>query len=347
MAFFKGNHRQEYSPATAVSVRFCFLLFMVFFVLPTHCHAFTTPPIENGKPVRVTVLLYILDLDNVDSAQQNFTANVYIEASWMDPRLASDAEGPIFRSLDEIWFPKIQILNQQKIWKTFPDRLEVFPDGKVMYRQRVWGNFSQPMNLRNYPADTQQLTIQLVASGYGPDIVEFVPSDRVRHAISDALSVADFEITGSEVVVEPYDPINSGEGSASIRSTYFARRKVGYFLVKVIIPLILIVMMSWTVFWIDPAEAGTQIGVATTSMLTLIAFRFATDSGLPKISYLTRLDTFIMASTVLVFLSLFEVVLTSKMAKSGRHERALRFDRWSRILFPGAFVCVVLLTLAG
>jgi len=82
-------------------------------------------------------------------------------------------------------------------------------------------------------------------------------------------------------------------------------------------------------------------------MLTLIAFRFASDSGLPRISYLTRLDTFIMASTVLVFLSLFEVILTSKMAKTGHHQQALVFDRWSRILFPGAFVCVVLLTLAG
>jgi len=80
-------------------------------------------------------------------------------------------------------------------------------------------------------------------------------------------------------------------------------------------------------------------------MLTLIAFRFAIDGSLPMISYLTRLDTFVMASTVLVFLSLFEVVITSRLAKTGRNEQAIRLDLWSRLLFPGAFVLVMVLAL--
>ncbi len=201
------------------------------------------------------------------------------------------------------------------------------------------------MDLRDYPADHQVLTVQLVASGHSPDQVELVASTEAIHAISAGLSVTDFDITGSEVVVEPYRPMDSGPGVASIRSNYFASRKTGYFVVKVIIPLILIVMMSWSVFWIDPAEGGTQIGVATTTMLTLIAFRFAIDASLPKISYLTRLDTFVMAATVLVFLSLFEVVITSRLAKTGRHERAMRLDQWSRLIFPGAFVVVFVLAL--
>ena len=35
--------------------------------------------------------------------------------------------------------------------------------------------------------------------------------------------------------------------------------------------LVLIVMMSWAVFWIDPSTSNSQINVAVTSMLTLIA----------------------------------------------------------------------------
>jgi hypothetical protein len=52
--------------------------------------------------------------------------------------------------------------------------------------------------------------------------------------------------------------------------------------VKVILPLILIVAMSWIVFWIDPEESGIQISVAITTMLTLIAYRFAVGADLPK-----------------------------------------------------------------
>ncbi|MEN8163658.1 MAG: hypothetical protein ABFS37_05970 [Acidobacteriota bacterium] len=300
---------------------------------------------DGDGPVPVTVLVYMLDVDEIDSSQQTFTANVFLKYDWTDPRLAHAGTGPVIKAMDEIWHPHLQILNQQKLWKTFDEHFEVFPDGHVSYRQRVWGDFSQPMDLRDYPADHQVLTIQLVASGYSPDQVKLGASTEAKHAVSAELSVADFDINGSEVVVESYSPLDSGPGVASIRSSYFASRKTGYFVVKVIIPLILIVMMSWSVFWIDPAEGGTQIGVATTTMLTLIAFRFAIDSSLPKISYLTRLDTFVMASTVLVFLSLFEVVITSRLAKTGRQERAMLLDRWSRLIFPGAFVAVLFLAL--
>jgi hypothetical protein len=71
-------------------------------------------------------------------------------------------------------------------------------------------------------------------------------------------------------------------------------------------------MMSWTVFWIDPTNGGPQISVAVTSMLTLIAYRFAIGSEVPKLPYLTRLDGFILAGSLLVFLSLIEVMLTDQ-----------------------------------
>ena len=74
-------------------------------------------------------------------------------------------------------------------------------------------------------------------------------------------------------------------------------------------------MMSWTVFWIHPTNGGPQISVAVTSMLTLIAYRFAIGSEVPKLPYLTRLDAFILASSLLVFLSLIEVMLTTKNSR--------------------------------
>jgi hypothetical protein len=103
--------------------------------------------------------------------------------------------------------------------------------------------------------------------------------------------------------------------------------------------------MSWIVFWIDPTQSGTQISVAVTSMLTLIAYRFAIGTTLPKVSYLTRLDFFILASTVLVFTSLIEVVVTSILAHKEQLARARMIDRWARWLFPAAFILVAVQTL--
>ena len=62
---------------------------------------------------------------------------------------------------------------------------------------------------------------------------------------------------------------------------FTASRNVQHYILKVILPLVLIVMMSWAVFWIDPVTSNSQISIAVTSMLTLIAYRFAVDSQLP------------------------------------------------------------------
>jgi ABC-type multidrug transport system fused ATPase/permease subunit len=104
-----------------------------------------------------------------------------------------------------------------------------------------------------------------------------------------------------------------------------------------LIVLLLIVAMSWLVFWIDPEMAGPQISVAVTSMLTLIAYRFMVAGMLPRISYLTRMDVFTTASTVLVFLTLLEAVGTVTFAKRGHHQGAMAVDRVSRWGFPLAY----------
>ena len=117
-------------------------------------------------------------------------------------------------------------------------------------------------------------------------------------------------------------------------------RNAQHFIVKVIIPLVLIVMMSWAVFWIEPTDTGTQVGLAVTAMLTLIAYRFAVDSDVPKLPYLTRLDAFILFSSVLVFLSLIEVMVTTKLAGRSRLELARNIDRHCRWIFPLVFATV-------
>jgi hypothetical protein len=57
-----------------------------------------------------------------------------------------------------------------------------------------------------------------------------------------------------------------------------------------ILPLVLIVIMSWCSFWIDPVNANSQISIAVTSMLTLIAYRYAVDTQVPRLPYMTRVD---------------------------------------------------------
>src|SRR5207244_7275399 len=94
----------------------------------------------------------------------------------------------------------------------------------------------------------------------------------------------------------------------------------------------------------DPINANSQVSIAVTSMLTLIAYRFAIDSQLPRLPYMTRLDVFILASTLLVFLSLIEVVATIILDNTQKKDRAKRIDRYFHEIFPVIFGIVFIAT---
>lgn len=295
------------------------------------------PNKEKGVPTEVLMRYVVMDIDGVDSAIQNFTMNLFFSAEWNDPREAHDGDEPIVKPLSDVWHPNIQITNRQKTFNTMDDVVTVFPDGRMIAAQRIWGDFSQILDLKNFPFDSQNFDITMVSVGLGPDEV-LLQLDKVNPSgISPQFSLPDWEIL-SHRAWGHQDSIFEGMKKASLFTIRIdAKRYNAYYIVKVILPLFLIVAMSWIVFWIDPEQAGTQIGVATTSMLTLIAYRFTIDSLVPAVSYLTRMDTFILSSTLLVFATLGECVLTSALTKNGRPEIALRIDQWCRFIVPAGF----------
>jgi hypothetical protein len=100
------------------------------------------------------------------------------------------------------------------------------------------------------------------------------------------------------------------------------------------VPLLLIVLISFAVFWINPERFGPQIGLAATSILTLIAFQFALTSVLPKLSLFRFMDQLILGSTLLVFGSLVQATGTTVLVDRGKPEMAIRLDAICRWLFP-------------
>ncbi|MCP4404454.1 MAG: hypothetical protein GY801_45025 [bacterium] len=261
---------------------------------------------------------------------------------WHDPRPAHDGPGKITRPLHEIWHPRLVVINQQRLWESIPDLVDIFPDGTVVYYERLWGDFSQPLILWDFPFDRQHFEISLTAVGYTPEEVE-LRVDADTSGLAADFSQPDWTVTGWDVERRLYDPYKTGKGVPSVVLFFDAPRKPGYYVLKVIFPLILIVIMSWTVFWIAPSESETQISVAVTSILTLIAYRFMVDTMLPNISYPSRMDFFILGSTVQIFFALIQVMVTSSLAGKGREQQAVRIDLWCRFIFPVIFVglCIV------
>ena len=151
-------------------------------------------PESGNGPTQVSVGIWIVDISNIDSAQQNFTADIAIVLRWKDARLAHTGTGLAHYALDQIWTPRVAISNEtSSVVRKLPESAEVEPDGTVLYRQRYVGAFTQPLRLRSFPFDRQAFCIQLVAIRYRPDEVMFVPDqDWINGGLKQGAGTAPF-----------------------------------------------------------------------------------------------------------------------------------------------------------
>ena len=184
-----------------------------------------------------------------------------------------------------------------------------------------------------------------------PAEIQFVPNEAMVAAgmpsgagIAKKITLQDWRISEPAARVLPYQ-VAPGLEAAGYAFEFRADRLVQHYLVKVILPLLLIVIMSLAAFWIDPKLGGAQISIAVTSMLTLIAYRFAVGADVPKLPYLTHLDSFILASSVLVLFTLIETIATTKLVSNDRLDRARTIERYCRLIFPTAYAAVIAATL--
>jgi hypothetical protein len=302
-------------------------------------------PASGNSPTQVSVGIWVVDINSIDSAQQNFTADIAAVLRWKDPRLAHTGSGVAHYTLEQIWHPRVSIANEtNSVSRKLPETVEVDPDGSVVYRQRYVGAFTQSLRLQSFPFDRQTFRVHLVAIRYRPNEVTFVPDENwIRDGLQRAAGISP-SITLPDWTIEKWETkpltyaLAPGLQYSGYAFEFTAARNVRHYVLKVILPLVLIVMMSWAVFWIDPVTSNSQISVAVTSMLTLIAYRFAVDSQLPRLPYMTRLDALFLTSTLLVFLSLIEVLVTTILDNNGQTERAKTVDRYCRVIFPAIFV---------
>ncbi len=256
-------------------------------------------------------------------------------------------------TLAEIWHPQVDLINQRGVALLAQNvDVDIAIDGTVSFSERLTGMLSSPLDrltgmlsspldLRQFPFDTQTLRIQVASFEYGPEDVRFVVRERGRVGLA-GIVVPGWEIMG---IVSDADvaPVQSDVGEHTrLDHVITVERHSSYYFWTLVIPLILIVLMAWSVLWLDPADYRPAIGVATASVFSLLAFLLGLRQMTPRVSYLTRMDELVLSVTLLVFLALGEVVATSRLVQIGRVEIARRIDRFSRWIYLAAVIVAVL-----
>jgi hypothetical protein len=222
--------------------------------------------------------------------------------------------------------------------------VEISPDGEVTYRQKTWGKFSQPFDLRAFPLDRQKLTIVYAAAGLLDTEVKMVPLIREagrRSGIAKRFSLPDFEVLSWKSGPMSYYPVEGEAGTAGFQMEIEVGRHLTYYIAKIIIPLCLIVMMSWVPLWTDPKQIGSNLAISATSFLTLVAYYFAMAVVLPRTSYLTRMDVYISLSTVMVFACLLQTVVMTNLVRRKKDKMLRKILICSRVVYPIVLLLVI------
>jgi hypothetical protein len=253
-------------------------------------------------PTKIDARLYVNDIIGINDAEQSFVSDVFLRVTWLDTRLAHSGSTPCTTSLDSIWHPNLQTLNRRSVERVSQPVPQIAPDGQVLMSLRGFGEFSFRADLSEFPFDQQVLPFNIVSS-YGEQDIEFL-LDTELLTLAPQFSVANWLISKGAVTVAPQYVATLDRELLRLDVNLIAERRTGFYTWQQLVPLLLVVMMTWVVFWIPLEFVAPRVGLAATAMLTLIAYRFAMSSVLPPIAYLTRLDLFMIGASVLVFGSL-------------------------------------------
>lgn len=307
-------------------------------------------PNSGGPSTEVRVGLYLIDIDEIDDVRQRFKVDLFINIAWQDPRLAlpEEEQSGQIRTLpiSEVWTPRGLIVNDRGLSLQLPLVVDVDAQGGVVQRQRLFGELAVDLDLRDFPFDTQQLPIEIISYQYSPDEIRFSP---------DAMFAADVETFSGEGWHFKLLDLDFGDftvpvmGVARPQLTFIveAQRKTQYYILTMFLPMSLIVFMSWTAFWIQPNVVPPRIAISTASIFSLIAFGFSIRLSLPRVSYMTRADLFVVGCTLLVFVALGAAVMGSRWASGDQLNKALRLNAIARWVYAGMFFVVVAATVTS
>lgn len=310
--------------------------------------AHVSPPAE---PTVVKVGMYLIGIPSVAPPSTEFpsyTAEIFMDLEWRDPRLAFDPEvegtsrkvyqdGSVDEELRQIWWPNVEIENEEGSRKIEVRTLAVHADGTVEYTERFAATMHTDFDLVRFPFDTQTFEVRLEPFSWDERYVTFVPYPE-RSGFDESFQMLEYDLLKVAHRIESVREIRSNEKFSRYVFTIDLERRSGYYLWKLVLPLLIVVAFTWSAFFMTGEAYGTRMQRSFVSLLTLVAFHQVLARNLPRISYLSFLDGVAFLALISVGLTLLQIIVAHRATIDGDPERAARLDRMARWVVPGIFV---------
>uniref|UniRef100_A0A673CAU1 Glycine receptor, alpha 4a n=1 Tax=Sphaeramia orbicularis TaxID=375764 RepID=A0A673CAU1_9TELE len=259
-------------------------------------------PNFKGPPVNVTCNIFINSFGSITETTMDYRLNVFLRQKWNDPRLAyseypDDSLDLDPSMLDSIWKPDLFFANEKG----------------ANFHEIILPNINNK-NPSNFPMDIQTCTMQLESFGYTMNdlIFEWLSENPVQ--VADDLTLPQFVFSYGKFTC--------------IEVKFHLERQMGYYLIQMYIPSLLIVILSWVSFWINMDAAPARVGLGITTVLTMTTQSSGSRASLPKVSYVKAIDIWMAVCLLFVFAALLEYAAVNFVSR--QHKEFIRLRKKQR-----------------
>ncbi|XP_077983735.1 gamma-aminobutyric acid receptor subunit alpha-6-like [Glandiceps talaboti] len=269
-------------------------------------------PGTGGAPVLVKADIYALSLGPIVEVDMEYHLDVFFRQRWNDPRLAYDDPYEILSlntvMLESIWYPDTYFHNGKRSYGhsiTTQNRLfRIKPNGDVLYTQRLTIIAECKMYFENYPMDGQACPLVFGSNSFSMDDVIYQwHNDTVK--VDPESELSQFELINTDTDTRTLKSDRIGDRSVLI-ANFYLKRHLGYFLIQIYIPCILITVLSWVSFWLNPEATPARVALGVMTILNITTLGWSIRDTLPKVSYAKAMDWYLALCFTFVLGSLIE-----------------------------------------
>lgn len=257
-----------------------------------------------------------------------------LRQEWIDDRLAFGK----MSQYKNFGLNSITLTEQERIWK--PDLffrnekeghfhkiimpnvlLRINGEGQVLYSIRISLVLACPMDLKYYPLDKQNCTIEMASYGYLDEDLKFIWKEKDPVQIAQPLNLPRFTLETYETA---YCTSRTTTGAYScLRIDLIFKREFSYYLIQIYIPCCMLVIVSWVSFWLDPNAIPARVSLGVTTLLTMATQISGINASLPPVSYTKAIDVWTGVCLTFVFSALLEFALVNYASRSDQHKREM------------------------
>jgi len=218
--------------------------------------------------------------------------------------------------------------------------------GLVTWNIRYQGTFAMGLDVHNFPFDLHTLQIPFIFKpGYHLVHHEFDPTKCYGQLVNNSW---DFLVVNGESkhnapwLSATYSKFKSNASEQpKVTFNILVARKPFYYITNIVVVVVFLEILTGSVFLFGKEEGSVSTTLG--ALLALMAFKYSVAAELPKVGYLTVMDTYMLIGFVILSLTGVEAMVRVFVGWSSDETSTCRYDCLEGCKMAGIYAATILI----